>query len=208
MTISNKLWASVLAMISIATPVIAVPTNAILPANPTPEKGKVLSPLAAVKAACLPSSTKTMIGTRYSGNPDSYNNFLWTIGAFTCTNNSIINTNGATTTPTIYRKSMYALKKATDTSAVPNPNWFKPFSWKTTGNCSAFQNTNGYKLNITSSLAGSPTTVTVKLCRDFNVSGIGDTARMRSVIFTTIAYYYAPTLTTLILKDRYGNVIN
>jgi hypothetical protein len=62
-------------------------------------------------------------------------------------------------------------------------------------------------MNITSTLVGNSTSVTVKLCRDIQISGIGDTARAKSVIFQTIAYYYAPLLNTLILKDRFGNVM-
>jgi hypothetical protein len=222
MIISKRLFATALALVTVTTPVMAVPTNALLPANPTPAKGQTLKPSGSAKAACLPTSTKTMIGVRYSGdagnlptnpNPvlDSYQNFQWTSGKFYCTNNSTINVTGSTATPTVYRKSMYALKLASDSSAVPaaipSMTYFKPFNWKATGNCTASQNANGYKMDITSTLVGSSTSVTVKLCRDLQISGIGDTARAKSVIFQTIAYYYAPLLNTLILKDRFGNVM-
>jgi hypothetical protein len=219
MIISKRLFATTLALVTVTAPVMALPTSALLPANPTPAKGQTLQS----KAACLPTSTKTMIGVRYSGdagnlpsnpNPvlDSYQNFQWTSGKFYCTNNSSINVTGSTSTPTVYRKSMYALKLASDSSAVPTSipgmTYFKPFNWKATGNCTASQNANGYKMNITSTLVGNSTSVTVKLCRDITINGIGDTARAKAVIFQTIAYYYAPLLQTLILKDRYGNIMN
>lgn len=188
-----------------------IPVLALKPAVP-----------ATPKVSCIPTSTKTNIGVRYSinannapGNPspylDSYQDFTVTKGKFYCTNNSAINISTSTATPTAYRKAMYALKLATNSSPVPAPTasyvHFKPFNWLSTGNCSATQVANGYKMDFQSTFTVNSTSATIKLCRDYNSGGIGDDARMKSVIKQTLSTYYAPNLTTLILKDRYGNVI-